>query len=359
MEVGGESSGVKLARIARPSIALPPHRLTPVELAHELPRIFADSAISGPALLRMANRCGVERRFLVRPLAETIADVDLGERSRIYALHAVELAARAAASALQQSGVAAAAVDLVISVSCTGYMLPSLDAHLVARLGLRPDVRRLPITELGCVAGAAALSRAADYLRGYPDSRVLVIAVETPSLTFQPTDASPDNAVSALIFGDGAAAVVLGAELGPACEILDSASLIAPGTLSEMGFDLRANGFWVVLSAAVPDLLRRGLRDLVVPLLARHELCLEDLGFFCVHPGGPKILKAVGEALGIEHRLEHAWAVLRDYGNLSSASILFVLQRLYDQPPSPGSLGLLLAFGPGLSLEALLVRWSC
>jgi len=347
-----------MARISRPATAVPQHLLTPAQLAHELPGIFRNSPLPAATLLRMASRCGVERRFLVRPLAETIAEVDLGERSRVYAQHAVELAALAASRALDESGFEARAIDLIISVSCTGYMLPSIDAYLVARLGLRPDVRRLPITELGCVAGAAGLSRAADFLRAYPEALVLLVAVETPSLTFQPADASPDNLVSALIFGDGAAAAVVGGDSAAGCDILDSASLLAPGTLGEMGFDLRDNGFWVVLSGAVPDLLRQGLRDLVTPLLARHELSREDIDFFCVHPGGPKILNAAAETLGIECGLEHSWGVLRDYGNLSSASILFVLRRLHEHPPAGGALGLLLAFGPGLSLEALLVRWN-
>lgn len=346
-----------MARISRPAIAVPRHLLTPSELVRDLPKIFKSSPVAESTLLRMASRCGVERRFLVRPLAETVSAVALGERSRVYAEHAVDLAAQAAAAALDQAGVTAAEIDLIISVSCTGYMLPSIDAYLVSRLGLRADVRRLPITELGCVAGAAGLSRAADYLRAYPAALVLLVAVETPSLTFQPADASPDNLVSALIFGDGAAAAVLGGDTAAGCEVLESASLMAPGTLDEMGFDLRDNGFWVVLSRDVPDLLRKGVRELVMALLSRHELGLSDLAFFCVHPGGPKILKAVGETLGIEDGLGDSWAVLRDYGNLSSASILFVLQRLYERPPTPGSLGLLLAFGPGLSLEALLVRW--
>lgn len=347
-----------LSRIAAPALVVPPHMLDQSQLAGVLPRIFRAGTLAAPVVQRMLDRSGVERRFLARPLDETLSADGLGPRNRAYARHAVELGEQAAAAALQRAGVEAEQVDLVISVSCTGYMLPSLDAHLVARLGLRSDVRRLPITELGCVAGAAALSRAADYLRAYPRATVLLAAVEMPSLTFQVADPSPDNLVSALLFGDGAAATVLDTcESRPGCEVLDSASLIAPDTLSEMGFDLRDEGFWVVLSGAVPALLRATLRDFVFPFLARHELNLDDIGFWCVHPGGPKILTATAEALQLSNELAGSRETLRDYGNLSSASIFFVLERLYRQPPTDGALGLLLSFGPGLSMEALLLRW--
>lgn len=344
--------------ISLPALALPPYPLTSAQLIQALPQCFPSSSLPAATLVRMAARSGVEQRFLVRPLLETLAPRALTERSRAYVSHAIELAKAASQQALADAGLTGADIDLVISVSCTGYMLPSLDVHLVPLLGLRANVRRLPITELGCVAGAMALSRAADYVRAYPRSHVLIIAVETPSLTFQPDDASVDNVVSTLLFGDGAAAVVMsGCRNGPGCEVLDCESRLAPGTIHDMGFDLRNDGFWVVLSGAVPGLVGGAVQELAGCLLQRNGLTLGDVDFYCVHPGGPKILQSVGETLRVQHRLGDSWEVLRQYGNLSSVSILFVLNRLYRRAPVSGSYGLLLAFGPGLSLEAILVRW--
>ena len=347
-----------MARILATGTAVPPFALDAAGCAWALDRAFAPHTPDVRPLLRMAANCGVRERRIALPVEEILAPRSLDASNRRYAALAVDLGAAAARQALERARIDAAAIGLVITTSCTGYMLPSLDAHLVGQLGLRPDVRRLPITELGCLAGAAAIARAADLLAARGGA-ALVVAAEFPSLTFQPADGSMDNVVSALVFGDGVGATVLAGDDGPGIEVVASRSLIVPDTLGEMGFDLRDGGFHVVLSKDVPRLLAGPLRGAVSTLLGAHHLSPRDLGFACIHPGGPKILRAVDAALGVEGLTAASWATLAEYGNQSSAAVLFILDRLLaETPPPAGSFGLLAGFGPGLSLELSLLRWG-
>ncbi|HZU75581.1 MAG TPA: type III polyketide synthase, partial [Dehalococcoidia bacterium] len=276
-----------MVRIAGTGMALPPYRLDAAGFRAVLGAAFAPFYRDLRPLLRMADRCGVQERYLALPVEETLRSRSLGERNRIYVEQARALGEQAARQALLRSATDPRAIDLVVTVSCTGYMLPSLDAYLVGSLSLRPDVRRLPITELGCLAGAAALNRAAELLDGDSRRTALVVAVELPSLTFQPDDGSMDNLVSALVFADGAGAAVLRHDAGPGLALLDSRSLLVPGTLGEMGFELREGGFHVVLSKDVPALLAGPFAAAASRLLADHGLTFRDLSFACIHPGGP------------------------------------------------------------------------
>ena len=346
-----------MARILAVGTATPAHRLDARGFQQALTRAFAPYYADLRPLLRMAERCGVRERYLALPVDEILAPRTLGESNRCYAEAAVALGELAARQALARSGVAPRDVDFIITVSCTGYMLPSLDAHLVGRLGLRADVRRLPITELGCLAGAAAFALAADLLRGATDATALIVAAELPSLTFQPGDGSMDNLVSALVFADGAGAALLRADGGPGLEIVASLSRIVPDTLPEMGFDLRESGFHVVLSKDVPALLGRPFAEATSDLLAAHGLTPRDLAFACIHPGGPKILRGVDAALGVEGLTAPSWSVLERFGNQSSAAVFTVLDQLNTvSSPAAGAFGLLAGFGPGLSLELSLLR---
>jgi len=347
-----------MARIVALGTAVPPHRLDADAFQAAATGAFAASGADPRLVARMAAHCGVRERYIAAPVEHVLASRPLGERNREYAAAAEELGERAARAALAGSEVAPAEIDLIVSVSCTGYLLPSLDARLVARLGLRPDVCRLPITELGCLAGAAALARADDLLHRSGRETALVVAAEFPSLTFQPADASMDNLVSTLVFADGAAAAVLCAGRGPGFEIVDTLSRIVPGTLAEMGFELREGGFYVVLSKDVATLLAAPFADAAAQLLGSHGLAPRDLGFACIHPGGPKILRAVDAALGVEGLTAPSWHVLERFGNQSSASVLFILDyiRRCVAPPD-GAFGLLIGFGPGLSLELALLRF--
>jgi alkylresorcinol/alkylpyrone synthase len=293
------------------------------------------------------------------PLDELIRERSLTQTSQDYQEHAIALGRKVAADCLSQAGLHPADIDLLITVSCTGYMIPSLDAHLVGDLGFRANVRRLPITELGCIGGVMALSQAREFVRAFPGTNALVVAVELASLTFQPRDRSQANLVSCALFGDGAGAALITDRTIPGVQIVDTASYLIPDTLDAMGFDLRDNGFHMVLAKAVPDILREQIRAVVTPFLEQHGLRPEQLAAYVLHPGGKKILDYLEEELHSELQMtQQSWDVLRDYGNLSSATILFVLREwLTRRRPATGTYGLAAGFGPGLSIELLLVRW--
>jgi alkylresorcinol/alkylpyrone synthase len=317
------------------------------------------------AAMELFDHAAVDRRYSVEPLAQLGTLRGISEMQARYRTSAIALGRQVAADALAAAHIEARDVDLIISVSCTGIMIPSLDAHLVNELGFRADVRRLPITELGCVGGAAALARAHDFLIGFPESRVLVIAVELPSLSLQRADVSPANLVSTALFGDGAAAAVLdggaaNGTTGRRVRILETLAHIFPESTWALGFDLEDDGFHSVLSKEVPALLKSEIGRLVRTLADRRGLSRDQLSCFVLHPGGRKILAFAEEELGlVRDDTQPSWDVLRDFGNQSSASVLFVLHEwLTKRHPAAGEHGILAAFGPGLSTEMLLLEWS-
>jgi alkylresorcinol/alkylpyrone synthase len=261
---------------------------------------------------------------------------------------------------LDRAGLRAADVDLLITASCTGLMIPSLDAYLINDLGFRSNVRRLPITELGCAAGACALSRAHEFLRAFPSSNALVVTVELPSLTFQCNDLSNANVVASAIFGDGAAAALVTGRDAAGLRVIDTESYLFPHSTGALGFDLEDGGLHIVLSKDLPDLIRSRVKRLIEDLIAPHDIGRDDLSFFLLHPAGRKVLHYLEEELDLRHgEIQPSWDVLRDYGNLSSASVLFVLREwLTQHRPVTGETGLMAAFGPGFSSEMLLLQWN-
>jgi len=273
---------------------------------------------------------------------------------------AVELGERAIGDALARAGLEPDAIDHLFFVSVTGIAAPSIDARLVNRMGLRADVKRTPIFGLGCVAGAAGIARAADYLRAFPDQVAVLLSVELCSLTLQRGDLSIANLIASGLFGDGAAAVVLtGGERavrGP--RVVATRSVFYPGTEHLMGWEIGSNGFRVVLSGDVPQ-VAGGIRKDVDAFLASQGLALADVDRFICHPGGPKVLEAFETALELPREaLALTWKSLREVGNLSSASVLFVLgDTLAERPAEPGSFGLMIAMGPGFCSELVLLQW--
>jgi alkylresorcinol/alkylpyrone synthase len=310
-------------------------------------------------IMALFDHAQVARRYSVFPLDELIRERSLTQTNQDYQEHAIALGRKVAVDCLAQAGLQPADIDMLITVSCTGYMIPSLDAYLVDDLGFRPNVRRLPITELGCIGGVMALSRAREFVRAFPETNVLVVAVELSSLTFQPRDRSQANLVSGALFGDGAAAALVTGHAIRGMQIVDTASHLIPDTRDAMGFELRDNGFHMVLAKSIPDILRGQIRPLVIPFLERHNLRPEELAGYLLHPGGKKILDYLEQEFHIERqKSQPSWDVLRDYGNLSSATILFVLREwLTRQRPDSGAYGLAAGFGPGLSIELVLLRW--
>jgi len=339
--------------------AVPPYPMTCAAVKQAVQQVFQLEPRMHAAVMAVFDHAQVARRYSVFPLDELIRERSLTQTNQDYQEHAIALGRKVAADCLSQAGLHPADIDMLITVSCTGYMIPSLDAHLVGDLGFRADVRRLPITELGCIGGVMALSRAREFVRAFPGTNALVVAVELASLTFQPRDRSQGNLVSCALFGDGAAAALVTGRTIRGVQIVDTASYLIPDTLGAMGFDLRDHGFHMVLAKSIPDILRGQFRPLVMPFLERHNLRPEQLAAYVLHPGGKKILDYLEEELTIERaKTQPSWDVLRDYGNLSSATIFFVLREwLTKQRLATGAYGLAAGFGPGLSIELVLLRW--
>jgi alkylresorcinol/alkylpyrone synthase len=295
----------------------------------------------------------------VLPVEDLVEPRPLERTSVQYREHAVRLGRQAAEECLASAGMTPGDIDMIVTVSCTGFMIPSLDAHLIELMGFRPDVRRMPLTELGCAAGAMALARGWEFVGAFPGASVLIVAVELPTLTFQRRDLSQANLISSVLFGDGAAAALVTGRAAPGPRILDAQTHTFPRSLDAMGLDLRDSGFHIVLSKDVPQMIRERVREIVDGFLCRWGLRREDVAAYLLHPGGRKLLSYVEEQLELRRcDTQSAWDVLGRYGNLSSATILFVLhERMRRGAIEPGDYGLAAAFGPGFSAELLLMQW--
>lgn len=346
--------------LAATATAVPSYSIGCEEVKTYMQQVFAIEPRRLDAMMAVIDNSQVKRRYCILPVDQIIRPRPLCQISQEYQEHAIRLGRTVAADCLQQAGMMPREIDMMITVSCTGVMIPSLDAHLINDLGFRQDVRRLPITELGCAAGAAAVARASEFIRAFPGRTVLVIAVEIPSLTFQRADVSQANLISTVLFGDGAAAAVVTGRPCHGPQVLDTDSFLFPHTLDAMGFDLQDNGFHIVLSKDVPQLIRDHLKGLLDPFLARHNLTRAQISAFVLHPGGQKLLLYMEEELGLSRcDTQPSWDVLSEYGNLSSASVLFVLHEwLTKRNIAAGEYGLMAAFGPGFSAELLLLRWG-
>ncbi|HEY4186296.1 MAG TPA: type III polyketide synthase [Polyangia bacterium] len=322
------------------------------------------------AAMSLFEHAEVATRHSVLSLADLVVPRSLTETMRLYAIHARRLGEEVARACLARVDVSAEALDLIVSVSCTGVMIPSVDAFLMDALGTRRDVVRLPITELGCVGGAASVARANDYLRAHPRARALVIAIEFPSLSLQRRDVSMDNLVASALFGDGAAAVLMVGDETPeamaaragatgAVRVVDTLCYTRAASTDALGFDLQEDGFHAVLAKQVPAIVRADLHAQVRRLVERAGVDMATLSAFVLHPGGKRILGAAEEALGLtREQTQPSWDTLRDYGNQSSASVLFVLDRwMTTRQPARGTRGVMAAFGPGLTTELSLLEW--
>ena len=347
--------------------AFPPHYYSQEELLAEFRDLWSGQLFNPDRLEQLHQNVLVGGRHLALPMEE-YRDLDtFGASNDAWIRVGEELGERAVREALERCGRRLDDVDALFFVSVTGISTPSLDARLMNRLGLRPSVRRTPIFGLGCVAGAAGIARAADYLRAYPEDLAVLVSVELCSLTLQREDFSVANLISSGLFGDGAAAVVLVGDDGAASSatdgdgptVLASKSIFYPDTERVMGWDISERGFQVVLSATVPDMVRDHLRHDVDTFLAEQGTSRSEIGSWVAHPGGPRVLEAMVAALEVdEEALAPTWRSLREVGNLSSTSVLLVLRDTMEshRPPS-GSLGVLLAMGPGFCSELVLLRW--
>ena len=348
-----------IATIAGAATAVPPHLLTREVVKGCIGDVFSLDGMRLEAIRNVIDNSHIDQRHSVFPVDYVIEPRPLSQINIEYRQKAVELGMEVTASALARAEMSPSDVDLLITVSCTGVMIPSLDAYIATEMGFRSDIRRLPITELGCAAGAAGLGRAWEYLNAFPDRTALLVAVELPTLTFQRKDFSQANLISAVLFGDGAAGVVVTGREATGPRIIASESFLFPNSLDAMGFDLRDSGFHIVLSKDVPQLIRERVKGLADGFLARQGLRRDDISAFLLHPGGQKLLSFMEAELGLTSAdTEISWDVLRRFGNLSSASVLFILQEnLARREMAPESYGLLMAFGPGFTAEMILLQW--
>jgi len=346
--------------------AVPPHRYRQDEITDTIVDVLADPDRAA-LVRRFHGSAKVQTRHLALPLDRYRSLADFGTANDAFIDVAVDLAEEALCGALDRAGLTPSDVDLVLFTTVTGIAAPSIEARLANRIGLRPDVKRVPMFGLGCVAGAAGIARVHDFLRGSPDGVAVLLAVELCSLTMQRRDTSVANLVASGLFGDGAAAVVAvgdqramttpGAGAGP--RVLDSRSHLYPDTERTMGWDVGAGGLKIVLDAEVPTLVRQYLAEDVHGFLADHGLRVPDVSAWVSHPGGPKVIEAIEEALGVPpEALELTWRSLASVGNMSSVSVLHVLRDTLDKHPPAGTPGLLMAMGPGFCSELVLLRWQ-
>ena len=348
-------------KIAAVGSALPPHYYDQATLLEAFKRHWAERHHNLDRLERLHHSVLVGGRHLALPLDEYDGLTSWGKANDAWIRVAQEVGERAVLEALDRAGLGVDDVDCLITVTVTGVATPSIDARLMNRLGLQAGVKRLPIFGLGCVAGTAGIARAADYVRAYPDQVAVLLSVELCSLTLQREDLSIPNLIASGLFGDGAAAaVVVGADrpsAGP--RVVATRSIFYPDSEDVMGWDISESGFRIVLSADVPGVVRRHLRGDVDSFLADNDLSRKEVAVWVSHPGGPKVLEAMQDALELpDGALESAWRSLREVGNLSSTSVLLVLEEtLATSAPGAGEYGVMLAMGPGFCSELVLLQW--
>ncbi|HEV2617609.1 MAG TPA: 3-oxoacyl-[acyl-carrier-protein] synthase III C-terminal domain-containing protein [Candidatus Acidoferrales bacterium] len=348
-------------KIAGVAGAFPKHYFSQEVLVAALKHYWGERLPNPDVLDRLHSRVDVRGRYMSLPLERYETLSTWGEANTAWIETAVDLGEQAIQCAADRTNLSPREINALFVVSVTGIASPSLDARLINRMDLCPNIKRIPIFGLGCVAGAAGISRAADYVRAYPGQVAALLAVELCSLTIQRDDVSMANLISAGLFGDGAAAVIVTGDErtadGP--EILATQSVFYPGTEDTMGWDISEKGFQIVLSPGVPDVVKKNLGRDVDAFLGNNGLTRKDVGSWIFHTGGPKVLEAVATALDVpDEALAVSWDCLNKVGNISSVSVLLVLEDVIaNHHPAPGTYSILGAMGPGFCSELILLRW--
>lgn len=309
--------------------------------------------------IKIFEGAGVDRRYSIMNPEDVFLRTSFQDRNDIYKQEVVPLAQAALEKALNQAGWTPQDVDYIITVSCTGIMIPSIDAYLINALDMRQDIVRLPVTEMGCVAGISGLIYANQFLQTRP-GRAAVIAIEAPTATFQLDDYSMANMVSAAIFGDGCACVLLDSTDGAVGPTIKGSEMYHfPDTTRMMGFNLVNSGLQMVLDKSVPETIESHFPAIIHPFLEKHGVTIEYVDHLIFHPGGKKIVQAVEGLFGsLGKNIDDTKEVLRLFGNMSSATVLFVLQRfMAREDVKAGDMGLMLSFGPGFTAQRILIEW--
>ena len=310
-------------------------------------------------VIKLFENAGVDRRYSIMDAEEVFLKTSFEEKNEIYSREVVKLAEQSLIKALDKAQLKPTDIDYIITVSCTGIMIPSMDAYLINNLNMKQDIVRLPVTEMGCAAGVSGIIYAKNFLKANPNKRAAVIAVESPTVTFQLEDYSMVNIVSAAIFGDGAASVILSSydkEEGP--KIVDEAMYHFYDAETMMGFKLVNTGLQMILDKAVPETIAEHFPRIVHPFLERNKMSIEAIDHLIFHPGGKKIVQTVEDLFGsLGKNIDDTKEVLKLYGNMSSATVLYVLERFMDKQLPKGDKGLMLSFGPGFSAQRILLEW--
>ena len=310
-------------------------------------------------VLKLFQGAGVDRRYSIMDVDEVFKKTSFEEKNAVYKRETIKLAENALSEALKQSNLIPTDIDYIITVSCTGIMIPSVDAYLINKLKMKQDIVRLPVTEMGCVAGVSGMIYANNFLRANPNKRAAVIAVESPTSTFQIDEFSMVSIVSAAIFGDGCACAILSsheAEEGP--EIIAEGMYHFYDAEHMMGFELRNSGLQMVLDKTVPEKIAEHFPKIIHPFLAQNQLTIEDVDHLIFHPGGKKIVATIEELFGVLGKnIDYTKAVLKEYGNMSSATVMYVLEKFMKDNPKKGDIGMMLSFGPGFTAQRLLLKW--
>lgn len=301
----------------------------------------------------------VDKRYSIMSPEEVFSLQSFEERNAIYAREMIVLGEKVLQKALEKANWSPESLDFIITVSCTGIMIPSLDAYLINKLGLKQDIVRLPVTEMGCVGGVSGIIYAKNFLKANPNKRAAVITVESPTATFQLDDFSMANIVSAAIFGDGAACVLLSSyeeEIGPT--ISDEAMYHFYDNEHMMGFELTNSGLKMILDIEVPNTIEAHFPKIMHPFLEKNQLTIANIDHLIFHPGGKKIVTLVeGLFSELGKNIDDTKEVLRLYGNMSSATVLYVLERIILKQPNKGEKGIMLSFGPGFTAQRILLEW--
>ncbi|SOD79206.1 type III polyketide synthase [Spirosoma fluviale] len=308
---------------------------------------------------KIFENAAVDRRYSVMSPAEVFSSTSFEDKNAIYSRECIKLGEDVLTKALAKVNWQTTDIDYLITVSCTGIMIPSLDAYLINSMQMKQDVVRLPVTEMGCVAGVSGIIYAKNFLKANPGKRAALLAVESPTATFQLNDFSMANIVSAAIFGDGAACVLLSShedDKGP--EVVSEEMYHFYDATHMMGFNLTNSGLQMVLDKAVTDNIAEHFPAIIHPFLKKNGLVIEDISHLIFHPGGRKIVEVVQELFGkLGKNIDDTKEVLRLYGNMSSATVLYVLERFMDKPLNEGEYGLMLSFGPGFTAQRVLLQW--
>lgn len=310
-------------------------------------------------VIKIFEGAGVDKRYSIMDPQEVFTATSFEEKNNIYKREVIKLAEKSLIKSLVKSNLKAEDLDFIITVSCTGIMIPSLDAYLINSLGMRQNIVRLPVTEMGCAAGVSGIIYANNFLKSNPNKRAAVVAVEAPTATFQLDDYSMANIVSAAIFGDGASSVILSSydyEKGP--KLIDEAMYHFYDATHMMGFNLVNTGLQMILDKEVPQKIADHFPEIIFPFLENNNLKIQDINHLIFHPGGKKIVKTVEELFGkLGKNIDDTKEVLKLYGNMSSATVLYVLERFMNKDIDKGEKAIMLSFGPGFSAQRILLEW--